>query len=79
MASKTETVEVYVMVDSEGDYGAGVDPEGAAQCYADNVGDVAEKDGFRMVKILLTVPLPVEVVLTGTVPEQGTAVLASVE
>jgi hypothetical protein len=37
------------------------------------------REGIRCVKLLVTVPLPVVVTLTGTVPQQGDASLTSVE
>jgi hypothetical protein len=66
-AVKTE-VECFVLVDPNGDWAVGADADAARQSYADNIGALEECDGFRLVCVKLTVPLPRVVELTGLVP-----------
>jgi hypothetical protein len=74
--SQTTQVEVWVLVDANGDYAVGRDAADAREDYDNDIGnDVDEMGGFRLVKVLLTVPLPVVVELSGTVPADGQAAL----
>ncbi len=68
---QTVEVEMWCAVDSNGDYGLGKDQDAARANYNDDVGDIAECDGFRLVKITVKVPLPIVAELTGEVAEQG--------
>lgn len=68
MAVKTCQVEVWVVVASTGDYEVGRDADAAEERYADDIGG---NECRRMVKVTLTVPLPVAVELTGVVPEES--------
>lgn len=72
MSAKTVQVEVWVVIDENGDYDIGPDAETATENYGNNVGDLTSVNGFRTVKVTLTVPLPVVTELTGTVPDFGT-------
>lgn len=63
-----KTVEVWVKVDEDGDYDVGCDSSGAAERFTENVGDDAEK-GTRLVKLMITLPLPVPFVATVDVPD----------
>jgi hypothetical protein len=72
MAQQTCQIEVWVVVDENGDYAAGNDEDGCRAAY----GEIIEEDGLnikahRCIKVTLTVPLPVTVELTGTVPAIG--------
>jgi hypothetical protein len=67
-------VEVWVIVDADGDYRVGIDADGAAEAYDGDIGHDATRP-TRLVKVVLTVPLPVVPVLTGVVPTDGEAVL----
>ena len=68
-------VEVFVLVDAAGDYAVGNSPEAAREKYGEDVGPLEDTDGFRLVKVLLNVPLPEVVELAGDVPPQGSASL----
>ncbi len=70
------TCEVWICVDTAGDYGAGKDIDAARQSYTDDIGAIDEAEGFRFVKVTVTVPLPVVVELTGDAPAQGAATLS---
>ena len=70
--SKTTTIEVWVIVDECGDHAAAESEEAARERY----GEIISEDGLmtnahRAIKVTLTVPLPVTVELTGTVPALG--------
>lgn len=68
MATETKTaeIEVWVVVDSDGVYGVGIDQD-VAQTDFDN------SDGSgptRLIRLKLTVPLPKVIEVTGTVPNE---------
>lgn len=71
MAKVVETceVEVYVVVDSAGDYGVGRDEDEACEDYDSDIGGTSCR---RIVKVKLTVPLPEAIVMTGVVPAEAT-------
>lgn len=69
------TVEVWVLVDDNGDCVASHDEEQLVELYESCVQSVSHANGLRRVKVILTVPLPEIVRGTGTVPQEGTATL----
>lgn len=73
--AKTKTIEMHAAIDDDGDYGVGIDADDAAKSYEENGGSISGVCGFRMVKILVTIPLPEIVTLSGTVGEYPEAVL----
>ena len=75
MAQQTTTVEVWILVDSNGDYAIAKDSSDLADAYEQDIQACSDAEGLRRVKVTLTVPLPEPVELTGTVPAQGDAVL----
>lgn len=68
MAQQTCEVELWVCVDSNGDYSVAKTDSDARENYESEVQNLADTEGHRMVKVTLTVPLPEVVELTGTVP-----------
>lgn len=50
--------EVWVLVDSCGDTAVGSTADEAKEHYEENVQAVGDCEGFRLVKVLVTVPLP---------------------
>ena len=52
------TLEVWVLVDANGDYAASDDADHVRERYGENIGELAEADGFRLVKVTVAVPLP---------------------
>lgn len=69
--AQTTQVEIYVLVDSCGDTAQGDSREAAIEHYEDTVQALADCDGFRIVRVLVNIPLPeVSVVeLTAGTPE----------
>lgn len=65
------SVEVWVLVDAEGNHAAGTSAEAAREAYEQDVQALVDCDGFRLVKVTLQVPLPVPVELTGKAAELG--------
>jgi hypothetical protein len=49
-------LEVWVAVDAEGSYESGTNEEEAGERYRDNVDNALL--GFRLIKVLVSVPLP---------------------
>lgn len=72
------TCEVWLCVDSCGDYGVGPDAEGARANYEETVQALCDADGFRLVKVSVAVPLPQPVELVGEASDEETASLTSV-
>jgi hypothetical protein len=50
--------EVWVLVDAAGDAAVGSSVEAARDKYEEDVQELSQSDGFRMVKVLLKVPVP---------------------
>jgi hypothetical protein len=67
-------VEVWVLVDSDGNAVATADESLLDELYDEQVGGVAGL-ARRRVRVVLTVPVPEETVLRGTVPAEGEATL----
>lgn len=61
-------VELWVCIDAVGDYGIGKDEDAAKEQYEQDIGDLSDASGFRCYQLNLSVPLPVPVVLSATVP-----------
>lgn len=66
---ETCEIEVWVLVNADGEYEVGNDADQAYERFEENCDTSGAR---RMVKVVLTVPLPVECVLTGTVPAEST-------
>ena len=66
-------VSVFVMIDADGDYRTGHDDSSAMERFEE---DIAGSGPRRMVKVILKMKLPTVPVLTGTVPNDGTAELS---
>ena len=71
--------EVWLCVDGCGDYTFGRDRESAMQAYCDEIRDVGQAEGLRYVKVIVDVPLPEVVELSGQAPAVGEAKLSSVQ
>lgn len=67
--STVQELQVFVVVDAAGDYAAAGDEDGALEAYDDAIGGNAPR---RLVRILLTVPLPEPITLKGEVPPEST-------
>lgn len=67
MATTYKTVEVWVLIDEDGDYEVGASAEEAATRYADTVAQPDGERGMRRVKLAVRVPLPTPIELSGEV------------
>lgn len=70
---KTAEIEVWVIVDADGDYRVGACEDDAVETYDHDIG--LASIATRRVKVVLTVPLPYAPTLTGVVPAEGEAAL----
>ncbi len=68
--------ECWICVDANGDYAVGVGAEEARAAYENDIGPLNEADGFRLVKVNVTVPTPAVLSLAGTAPEEAAGTLA---
>lgn len=66
MATEFATVEIWVVVDENGDYDVGNDIDTASERFNDTVG-FEKQTGTRQVKITLKVPLPTVLEVSGEV------------
>ncbi|VTT99059.1 unnamed protein product [Gemmataceae bacterium] len=67
-------VEVWVMLNDQGEYVAHEDADELAAEYAERVGEASEAGGIRRVRLTVKVPLPEPIELTGEAaaePEPG--------
>ena len=62
--AKFQTIEVWVVVDEQGDYECAADFDAAAERFDENVGG---NGGRRVVKLSVKVPLPTPIELPGEV------------
>jgi len=70
-AMSARKIEIWAMVDSDGDYVASHDYSRLSDLYEEDVQTCSEADGLRKIKITLNMPLPTVVKLVGEVPAQG--------
>lgn len=70
--------EVFLVIDQAGDYAVGNSAEAAREKYEEDIGALNAAEGFRIVKLLVRVPLPEVVELAGEAPAVGSAALLSV-
>lgn len=52
------SVEIYIIVDSDGNSAIGTDESGATEAYEADIGELIAVSGFRTVKITVNVPEP---------------------
>ncbi len=67
MATQHAEIEVWVLVDSDGDYETATTEETARERFEENVGNLNERAGSRLVKLTVKVPLPTVIELAGEV------------
>ena len=68
--------EVWLCVDSCGDYTCGKSIEEAIERYEDEIQPLAQSGGYRVVALKVKVPLPEEITLACEAPALGRACLA---
>jgi hypothetical protein len=66
LANTTE-VEIYLVVDSAGDYEVGVNEDDAAERFGENIAGDAVR---HMIKMTITVPLPRTIEVAAALPER---------
>lgn len=66
-----KTLEVWVAVDADGNYEAGDSEESACERFDDFDPGRAGVTGYRLVKVLLTVPLPGPMTATAVLAEDA--------
>lgn len=69
---QTAKVEVFVLVDEAGDHVASHDQTQLRELYEDRVQAMDGSFGVRVIKIELTVPLPVTSVVQAVIPADDT-------
>lgn len=68
-----QEIEVWILVDAAGDYVASDDADDVRERYADQIGELNECDGFRLVKVKVSVPRPVVIGAAATVADDEPA------
>lgn len=74
--NQSTTIEFFLLVSADGEYGIGRDEDSAALSYENDIGELPAQT--RMVKLLLTIPLPRPLEVSGTVPGEGGTVTLTV-
>lgn len=69
----TTDLEVYVVVDAQGDWACGSNETIARERYEEEIGSLGDSDGFRLVRVRMSVPLPetAEIVVVCNAPPLG--------
>ena len=67
MAVQFCDVEVFVLVNSEGEYVAHESEDSLAEVYGERIGELSEAEGTRRIRVTVKVPLPKPIELTGAV------------
>ena len=70
-------LEVFVVVDANGDYATGTTADAAKEAYENDIGPLADADGFRVVRVNLSVPLPVVIEAAAEVEDDEPAEVAA--
>jgi hypothetical protein len=65
--TKRINAEIWVLTDTNGDYAVGIDADEARVKYEEQIGELAVCDGFRLVKVSLSVPLPSVAEVSGSI------------
>ncbi len=65
--------EVFIVVDANGDCAVGTTADAARESFDDNVGGLADGEGFRMVRVTVSVPLPEIIDVTAEVEDDEPA------
>ena len=71
-----QTFQTFLVIDAQGDYACGTDTETALQAYADNIGDIADSNGFRIVCVNVKATLPAPTELDATAPDDTSAAVS---
>ena len=66
-AAETADIEIYVVVDSDGDYEVGINDEEATERYGETISTSLPR---RLIKMTITVPLPRAIEVTAAIPEK---------
>lgn len=77
MASEFCQVEVWVVVDENGDYVVDTASDSAEEKYGDDIGRTGI--ATRMVKVTLKVPYPKPIEVTAELPEESSEVAVAVK
>ena len=76
---KLAMVELFVLIDDDSNWECGESVEKAIERFIDNVGTLDESEGFRIVKVKLSVPVPVIAEVSGIAPAVGEPMIMEVE
>jgi hypothetical protein len=74
----TVEIEVWVSVDSDGNYECGLDAEQATERHEENHGALNAFMGNRMVRVKLQVPLPKPIEVSCVIPAEQENLVAEV-
>ena len=75
--ANTATVDTWICIDSDADYGVGKDEASAREIYENDVQPLSDANGFRLVKVSVTVPLPTPIELEVEAPAETEEAAAS--
>ena len=72
------SAEVWLCIDNDGCYEVGCDADEARSRYEENVGALADADGFRLVRLGVTIPAPEPISVEVDVPDEEPAATVAV-
>lgn len=70
MAVELADVEIWVVLDAEGDYGVGRDEQAAMQNYDDEIGGDLTTLAYRKARVVLKMPQPQTLGVVVTIPTE---------
>ncbi len=76
MAAKMMQVEIWVLVNEGEEYAISRIEEDLVGNFENDVGPIGDAGTTRRVKVVLSIPIPETVTLTGDVPAEGEATLS---
>lgn len=72
MSAATVEIEVYVVIGADGQYSVGCDIDLAKEQYESDIEEISQAEAIRIVRCVLSVPLPQITTLRGIVPADTT-------
>ena len=78
MANASTEIEIFILIDADGDYVTSKDKGDIDQLYLDEITD-ASGISKRFITVKLNVPLPAEIVVSASIPAEPNGATVSVK
>lgn len=64
-------VEVWVVIDQDGNYAVGANEDQAREHYEEDIGAIGDATAFQAYQLNLSVPTPAAIVVSGALKQAG--------